>query len=143
MATLKQRLHKKNSSGGYDTVHLETSASLVLMSDGSTVETAVNNSIRKKFTGTIGTTWTEDADTGVKSQTVSISGITASMDLGVLDVINTHDKTSDGHAAFVEENNQFLEFITNGFAETVAGGITFYIYGDANTVNIPFGFEVT
>ncbi|WP_300944243.1 DUF6273 domain-containing protein [uncultured Duncaniella sp.] len=36
MATLKQRLHRKNSSGTYDTIHLETSADLVLMSDGST-----------------------------------------------------------------------------------------------------------
>ncbi|WP_300944233.1 hypothetical protein [uncultured Duncaniella sp.] len=34
MATLKQRLHKKNSSGEYDTVHLETSADLVLVSNG-------------------------------------------------------------------------------------------------------------
>lgn len=29
MATLKQRLHKKNSSGSYDIVHLETEASLI------------------------------------------------------------------------------------------------------------------
>lgn len=42
MATLKQRLHKKNSSGTYDIVHLETSASLVLMSNGTTVEAAIN-----------------------------------------------------------------------------------------------------
>lgn len=42
MATLKQRLHKKNSSGTYDVVHLETSASLVLMSDGTTAEAAIN-----------------------------------------------------------------------------------------------------
>lgn len=42
MATLKQRLHKKNSSGGYDIVHLETSASLVKMADGTTAEDAIN-----------------------------------------------------------------------------------------------------
>ena len=30
MATLKQRLHRKNSSGIYDTVHLETSADLIV-----------------------------------------------------------------------------------------------------------------
>lgn len=30
MATLKQRLHRKNSSGTYDTVHLETSADLIV-----------------------------------------------------------------------------------------------------------------
>lgn len=43
MATLKQRLCKKNSSGTYDTIHLETSASNVLMSNGTTVEAAVNS----------------------------------------------------------------------------------------------------
>lgn len=36
MATLKQRLHRKNASGTYDVVHLETSADLVLMTDGKT-----------------------------------------------------------------------------------------------------------
>lgn len=30
MATIRQRLHKKNSSGVYDTVHLETSADLIV-----------------------------------------------------------------------------------------------------------------
>lgn len=38
MATLKQRLHKKNSSGSYDTIHLETSSSLVLRPSGRSVE---------------------------------------------------------------------------------------------------------
>jgi hypothetical protein len=38
MATLTQRLHRKNSSGSYDTVHLETSSSLVLRPSGRTVE---------------------------------------------------------------------------------------------------------
>ena len=41
MATLKQRLHKKNSSGTYDVVHLETTASLVLMDSGTTVEAKI------------------------------------------------------------------------------------------------------
>lgn len=50
MATLKQRLHKKNSSGSYDIVHLETSASLVLMSDGTTVEAAMNNKAASNHT---------------------------------------------------------------------------------------------
>lgn len=45
MATLKQRLHKKNSSGTYDTVYLETSASMVLMANGNTAETEINNKL--------------------------------------------------------------------------------------------------
>ena len=38
MATLKQRLHRKNSSGTYDVVHLETSSDLVKRPDGTTAE---------------------------------------------------------------------------------------------------------
>lgn len=41
MATLKQRLHRKNSSGTYDVVHLETSASCVNMDSGVTVEAKI------------------------------------------------------------------------------------------------------
>ena len=41
MATLKQRLHRKNASGTYDIIHLETSADLVMMSTGENVETAM------------------------------------------------------------------------------------------------------
>ena len=36
MATLKQRLHRKNSSGTYDTIHLETSADLIVGTLGIT-----------------------------------------------------------------------------------------------------------
>ena len=37
---------------------------------------------------------------------------------------------------------QYLTCITNGYAETHDGGITFYIFGDANTVSIPIVVEV-
>lgn len=45
MATLKQRLRRKNSSGSYDTVYLETIATVVKMSesDSTTVATAIAN----------------------------------------------------------------------------------------------------
>lgn len=39
MATLRQRLHRKNASGSYDLVHFETEASLVIMPDGSNLAT--------------------------------------------------------------------------------------------------------
>ena len=41
MATLKQRLHKKNSSGTYDVVYLETSSEVVKRPDGTTVEASL------------------------------------------------------------------------------------------------------
>lgn len=45
MAILKQRLNRKNSSGSYDTIYLETIATVVKMSetDSTTVATAINN----------------------------------------------------------------------------------------------------
>lgn len=35
MATIKERVYRKNASGTYDTIHYETSADLVLMPDGT------------------------------------------------------------------------------------------------------------
>lgn len=95
----------------------------------------------KTYTATIGTSWTENEDTGVKSQNVAISGVTANHTAKVDHRYNGNG-TSDGYAIFVEEENQYLNFITNGYAETYNGGITFYIFGDANTVNIPIVVEV-
>lgn len=95
----------------------------------------------KTFTTTIGTTWAENEDTGVKSQNVSIPGVLAKHTAKV-DHAYTGDGTSDGYAAFVEAENQYLTCITNGYAETYNGGITFYIFGDANTVSIPIIVEV-
>ena len=107
-----------------------------LPESGATVSSAT------AFTGIIGTEWTEDEETGVKYQLVEIEGVLASHETAVLDAVMTHDRTADGYAAFVEENNQFLEFITNGDAETVDGGVMFYIYGEPNTVEIPFRMVV-
>ena len=95
----------------------------------------------KTFVATLTTTWTENENTGVKSQNVSIPGVLAKHTAKV-DHAYTGDGTSDGYAAFVEAENQYLTYITNGYAETYDGGITFYIFGDANTVSIPIVVEV-
>lgn len=94
------------------------------------------------YTGTIGTTWTEDSDTGVKTQVVAMAGVTAEQTAQV-DHAYTGSGTSDDYAAFVEAENQYLTYITNGYAETVDGGIKFTIFGDANTVEIPIVAEVS
>lgn len=96
----------------------------------------------KTYTATIGTTWVEDENTGVKTQTVTISGVKASQTAKV-DHAYTGSGTSDDYAAFVEAENQYLTYITNGYAETVAGGIKFTIFGDANTVSIPIVVEAS
>ena len=96
----------------------------------------------KTYTATIGTTWTEDSDTGVKTQVVAMAGVTAEQTAQV-DHAYTGSGTSDDYAAFVEAENQYLTYITNGYAETVDGGIKFTIFGDANTVEIPIVAEVS
>lgn len=121
----------------YDALPVKDPNTLYLLTDADD-DSASNVSV---YTATIGTAWTEDSETGVKSQTVAISGITADHTAKV-DCVFAGNKDSDGYAAFVEQQNQYLEFITNGYAETVEGGITFYIFGDPNTVSIPIVVEV-
>lgn len=108
----------------------------------ATVTNSVNAAAKKTYTATIGTTWTENEDTGVKTQTVAISGVTADQTAQV-DHAYTGSGTSDDYAAFVEAENQYLTCITNGYAETVDGGIQFTIFGDANTVEIPIVVEAS
>lgn len=93
------------------------------------------------YTATIGTVWTENEDTGVKSQTISISGITADNTAKVSNYYNG-DGTANSYTVFVEQENQFLDYITNGYAETIGDGIVFYIFGDAPTIEIPILVEV-
>lgn len=94
------------------------------------------------YTATIGTTWVEDSNTGVKTQSVAIPGVLASQ-TATVDHVYTGSGTSDDYAAFVEAENQYLTYITNGYAETYDGGIKFTIFGDANTVAIPIVAEVS
>ena len=96
----------------------------------------------KTYTASIGTTWTEDSNTGVKTQSVAIPGVKAS-NTATVDHAYTGSGTSDDYAAFVEAENQYLNCITNGYAETYDGGIKFTIFGDANTVAIPIVAEVS
>lgn len=121
--------YQEAQAGGYTGTKAEFQAQLAAISSVKT------------YTATIGTTWTEDSNTGVKTQTVAISGVKASQTAKV-DHAYTGNGTSDAYTAFVEAENQYLNCITNGYAETVAGGIKFTIFGDANTVSIPIVVEV-
>ena len=123
---------EKGTAGGVATLGTDAKVPMSQLPEISSVKT---------FTATIGTTWTENEDTGVKSQSVAIDGVLAKHTAKV-DHAYTGDGTSDGYAAFVEAENQYLTYITNGYAETYDGGITFYIFGDANTVSIPIVVEV-
>ena len=73
MAILKQRMHRKNASGTYDVIHLETEAGIVLRSDGTTVEDALSNPQSISTGGT-------NASTGAEALYNLISGCTAITD---------------------------------------------------------------
>ena len=95
------------------------------------------------FQMTIGTNWYENEDTGVKTQDVIIEGAEITADNGAtIDHVYTGDGTDESYKTFVEEENQYLTYITNGYAETITNGIRFHIFGDANTVSIPIIVEV-
>ena len=89
-------------------------------------------------TATIGTAWTLDTTTGVRSQSIAIEGVTADNTATVDHVFTEGTEYAD----FVEAENQYLNYITNGYAETYDGGVMFHIFGDAPTVEIPIIVEV-
>ena len=95
----------------------------------------------KVYYATIGTNWTEDEITGVKSQSIAIDGVLASH-TAKMDHVYTGDGGAVSYTTFVEEETEFLTYITNGFAKTYDGGVTLYIFGNANTVEIPVIVEV-
>ena len=129
MSTNKNITMKQYNGIDYDTLYPKTTASQVIgLEDISSV---------KVFTGTIGTSWTENDDS-TKTQTVTITGLTAT-NTAIVD--HSQDNITD-YDAFVEAENQYLTNITNGFAQTVNNGIKFTIFGDANTVAIPIVVEV-
>lgn len=128
---------------GVNALTLTVASPLKLEQEGSAATIKIDGSVGGStfYEATIGTNWTENEDTGVKSQTVAITGVTGN-DNAHVEPRYTGDGTSDGYAAFVTQKNQFFTNITNGYAQTVDGGITFYIFGDANTVSIPVVVEV-
>lgn len=96
----------------------------------------------KTYVAAIGTTWVADENTGVKTQNVAIAGVTAK-NTAIVDHAYTGTGTVEDYAAFVAAENQYLDCITNGHAETYNGGIKFIIFGEANTVEIPIVAEVS
>ena len=110
MAELKQRLHQKNSTGTYDTVHWETEAGLVLMADGSTVQSTLGNHIANRnnphgvtaaqigaaatttLSVTVPVSWT--ASGGYYYQQVSVAGMLAT-DNPVADILPGSDNAAN------------------------------------------------
>ena len=132
-------------NGNMDIIDAELKKRPTLGEDGKVLPEQlpeIDSASLATYTAMIGTVWEEDEETGAKYQIVSVPEMTADSTAKV-DTVNTHTRNTEGYALYVEEQNQFLEFITNGDAETVNGGIKFYIYGEPNTVEIPIVIEVS
>ena len=103
MATLKQRLHRKNSSGAYDVVHLETSASCVNMDSGVTVEAKIatmDTTIAGKAASSHGTHVTFSTTAPVMNGTASVgSATTVSRSDHVHPTDTSRAASSHNHAA--------------------------------------------
>ena len=151
MATLKQRLHKKNNSGGYDTVYLETSASMVLMSSGTTVEdkiTAMDTTIADKAASshnhtasniTSGTLSVARGGTGVTTLE-GTSGLASKMFAtgGVSDYIATlgPNWTGNGYLTMdelknnlgIDSSSSWTQLLTKSFSITVTDYVSQYQY---------------
>lgn len=133
MAILNQRLHKKNASGEYDTVYLETKASMVLMEDGTTVEHKLQNvGGMNAATYTLSSSgWSLGSD-GRYAQTLSIDGVTA--DASQVIVVDVALSGSDLDAD-AEVCNAWEEPSGHNVMQA-AGKLTFYAY-TAPSINIP------
>lgn len=84
--------------------------------------------------------WEEDEDTGLQKQFVAIDKIHETNN-----VIVSHSSKSidtDGYDLFMAEDDEYLNYITNGYARTCNGGINFYVFGEVNTMPIPIVVKV-
>ena len=93
MAILKERMHRKNASGTYDVIHLETEAGIVLRSDGTTVEDALSNPQSISTGGTNASTGAE-ALYNLISACEAVSDTSTISDSDMLGVLDTSSQTA-------------------------------------------------
>lgn len=93
MAIQRERLHRKNASGEYDTIHLETEAGIVLRSDGTTVEDALSNPQPISTGGTNASTGAE-ALYNLISTCETVSDASTISDSDMLAVLDTSSQTA-------------------------------------------------
>jgi len=101
--------------------------------------------LTKTYTATLyASKWKElDDGTGVKYYPLTIGSKVTEDSTAKVDVRYTGDGSSESYATFVEQQNQFLEYVTNGYGRTANLGMYLYIFGDAPTIDIPIVIEVS
>lgn len=90
--------------------------------------------------GISNSSWIEDTTTGIKTQYVKIDRIREKNNV----LINHSSENIDtgGYQLFISEEDEYVSYITNGYAKPCDGGINFYIFGEANTIPIPIVVKV-
>ena len=86
-------MHRKNASGTYDVIHLETEAGIVLRSDGTTVEDALSNPQPISTGGTNASTGAE-ALYNLISTCETVSDTSTISDSDMLGVLDTSSQTA-------------------------------------------------
>ena len=86
--------------------------------------------------------WVDYPMIGTREQIVSIPSIMSTNTARVDHSNSSVDGTYEGYVKYVDEENEYLGYITNGYAETVDGGIKFVVFSNSNTIDIPIVVEV-
>lgn len=83
--------------------------------------------------------WIEESS-GIKKQHVQIEGIYETNNVFI-----KHDAESidvSGRDLFIQEEEEYINYIANGYAKTCNGGIDFYIFDEPNTIDVPIVVKI-
>lgn len=141
MAVLKQRLHRKNASGSYDTIWLETSSDLVKMSDGSTtltskissMDSSISQAVKKTGDTMTGNLFIENTTPSLELQNSGNSriGYVAMSPDSTFGFYNYLDPDNRQGLYITQEANALFNAIR--FLRTVDGVTNYYsLYGQHN-----------
>ena len=129
MASVKQILHRKNSSGTYDNVYLQTTADMVKVTESGTdtVADKLNNMVGKSTIvekTLLASGWTTGTDTF--SYRLAVSGVTATSNQEILPGAGiTYEQLLVLQNANIQDGGQ------------EAGYITLVAYGNKPEIDIP------
>ena len=119
MPVIKYRLHRKNASGGYDTIHYESSSNIILRPTGETVEETLQCCVLAEDAGDNIPGFVVDADTlGGSTKEEIISTAQAGVDLSNIDAATLGGSTKEQIIAAVPTYTHPTEKVCNYSIDT-------------------------
>ena len=103
MATLKQRLHRKNASGTYDTIHFESASDVILRPSGRTVEQDLADYLPE----------VQDSDNVPQSLSKLIIGLTKGFIRGKALSVEGHTHSQYAASSHTHDDRYYTESETN------------------------------